>query len=123
MSAALPASRGPAIDLRRRLRRPDDALGRALIGTVPILWKNVDLAELRLGSADLAGFGDAIRERLFTELGSGELDLVGCLRALADREYAGWLMVEQDSSWSPPSEAAAIGRRVLAATIAAIRER
>ena len=26
-------------------------------------------------------------------------------------------MVEQDSSWDPPAEAAAIGRRVLAATL------
>ena len=31
---------------------------------------------------------------------------------------AGWLMVEQDSSWPPPSEAAAIGRRVLAHALA-----
>jgi sugar phosphate isomerase/epimerase len=42
------------------------------------------------------------------------LDLGGCLAALAERDYRGWLMVEQDSSWGPPSEAAAIGRRVLA---------
>jgi sugar phosphate isomerase/epimerase len=48
------------------------------------------------------------------------LDLLGCLRALADRDYAGWLMVEQDSSWSPPSEAAAIGRRVLALALAVV---
>ena len=31
----------------------------------------------------------------------------------SERDYDGWLMVEQDSSWAPPSESAAIGRRVL----------
>jgi sugar phosphate isomerase/epimerase len=39
------------------------------------------------------------------------------LGALADRDYDGWLMVEQDSSWGPPSESTAIGRRVLAETL------
>lgn len=38
-----------AIRLRDRLRRPGDALSRASIGTVPILWNNVDVPELRLG--------------------------------------------------------------------------
>jgi sugar phosphate isomerase/epimerase len=33
------------------------------------------------------------------------------------RGYGGWLMVEQDTSWEPPSEAAAIGRRVLDAAL------
>jgi sugar phosphate isomerase/epimerase len=59
------------------------------------------------------GFDDAIRARLFTELGAGVLDLDGVLDALIERGYAGWLMVEQDSCWGPPSESAAIGRRVL----------
>ena len=80
--------------------------------------KDVDptaLGQLRRG--ELTTFAQAIQARLFTELGAGELDLLGCLRALADRRYDGWLMVEQDSSWSPPSEAAAIGRRVLAETL------
>ena len=39
-----------APDLRRTLRRPDDALPAASIGTVPILWNNVDIVELRLGT-------------------------------------------------------------------------
>jgi inosose dehydratase len=77
--------------------------------------KDVDpLVLARLRSGELGGFGAAVRSRLFTELGSGSLDLLGCLRVLAEREYTGWLMVEQDSSWQPPAEAAAIGRRVLA---------
>jgi sugar phosphate isomerase/epimerase len=35
------------------------------------------------------------------------------LETLEAVDYDGWLMVEQDSSWLPPAEAAAVGRRVL----------
>jgi inosose dehydratase len=80
--------------------------------------KDVDpevLDGLRRGT--VGGFGAGIRQRLFTELGSGALDLDGVLAALAERRYAGWLMVEQDSGWPPPAESAAIGRRVLAAAL------
>lgn len=77
--------------------------------------KDVDPEVLgRLRSGDLDGFSGAIRSRLFTELGTGILDLSGVLDVLAERDYAGWLMIEQDSCWGPPSESAAIGRHVLA---------
>jgi inosose dehydratase len=80
--------------------------------------KDVDPEVLgRLWDGELSGFTEAIRARLFTELGAGSLDLDGCLAALAANGYCGWLMVEQDSGWSPPSESAAIGRRVLAASL------
>lgn len=80
--------------------------------------KDVDEAALRaLRSGEIRDFGAAIRARLFTELGAGVLDLAGVLRALDERSYRGWLMVEQDSCWGPPSESAAIGRRVLAAEL------
>jgi inosose dehydratase len=80
--------------------------------------KDVDPGVLdRLRRREVGGFGDAVRERLFTELGSGVLDLDAILAALAERDYNGWLMVEQDSSWPPPAESAAIGRRVLAAAM------
>jgi inosose dehydratase len=80
--------------------------------------KDVDpevLAGLRDGT--VAGFGAGVRRRLFTELGAGVLDLDAIVAALAERGYAGWLMVEQDSGWPPPAESAAIGRRVLAAAM------
>jgi sugar phosphate isomerase/epimerase len=70
-----------------------------------------------LSDGSLGSFRGAIRARLFTELGAGLLDLDGVLEVLAERHYAGWLMVEQDSCWGPPSESAAIGRRVLAAAL------
>ena len=76
--------------------------------------KDVDPAVLaRLRSREIDGFGAAVRERIFTELGNGALDLRGVLATLDAIDYDGWLMVEQDSSWLPPAEAAAVGRRVL----------
>lgn len=83
--------------------------------------KDVDPAVLqRLSDGGLGGLDAAVLEGLFTELGAGALDLLGVVRVLADRGYAGWLMVEQDRSWEPPSEAAAIGRRVLAGALAVV---
>ena len=80
--------------------------------------KDVDPNVLaRLRRREIGGLADAVRQRLFTELGSGALDLDGVLAVLAERRYDGWLMVEQDSGWPPPAESAAIGRRVLAAAI------
>ncbi len=77
--------------------------------------KDVDPSVLaRLRSGVLDDFNGAVRARLFTELGAGILDLPGVLEVLVERDYDGWLMIEQDSSWGPPSESAAIGRRVLA---------
>jgi len=76
--------------------------------------KDVNSAVLgRLRSGEIDGFSAAVRERIFTELGNGALDLYGVLATLEAIDYEGWLMVEQDSSWLRPSEAAAIGRRVL----------
>ena len=86
--------------------------------------KDVDpvvLAGLRTGS--VGGFSPAVRARLFTELGAGALDLDGVLDVAAGRDYDGWLMVEQDSTWGPPSESAAIGRRVLAAALGQVGTR
>lgn len=83
--------------------------------------KDVDPAILAgLCSGSVSGFLEAIRARLFTELGAGIVDLDGVLAALDRLGYTGWLMVEQDSSWGPPSEAAAIGRRVLAHALAVL---
>lgn len=76
--------------------------------------KDVDPGVLaRLRSGEIAGFGAAVRERIFTELGNGALDLPGVLATLDAIDYDGWLMVEQDSSWLRPAEAAAVGGRVL----------
>lgn len=97
---------------------PVAALGRYGKRVTHVHLKDVDPEVLEaLRSGTVPDFQAAIRARLFTELGNGCLDLGGVLTALAARDYDGWLMVEQDSSWGPPSESAAIGRRVLAAEL------
>ena len=81
--------------------------------------KDVDPAVLaRLRAGEIDGFMGAVRERIFTEPGNGMLDLDGVLAELAARDYAGWLMVEQDSSWLPPAEAARIGIEAVRSRIA-----
>lgn len=83
--------------------------------------KDVDRAVLsRLRSGELVGMWPAIRERIFTELGNGVLDLEGVVAALDRIGYDGWIMVEQDSSWLPPAEASEIGGRALRAALAEV---
>ena len=86
--------------------------------------KDVDPAVLdALREGSYPGMGAAVDDGLFTELGAGMLDLDGVLATLAARDYDGWLMVEQDASLGPPSEAAAIGRRVLGAALRRVGRR
>jgi inosose dehydratase len=59
------------------------------------------------------GFLDAVRRRVFTELGHGALDVPGLLKALREIDYDGWLMVEQDSTWLSPIESARTSRAFL----------
>ena len=58
-------------------------------------------------------FFSALRSRIFTELGFGVLDVAGIIDQLIDMNYKGWIMCEQDTSWWPAAESAAISRRVL----------
>ena len=95
----------------------------AIIGALGERIRHVHLKDVeptalaRMQAGDYATLGDAVRDGLFTELGAGTLDLDGVLAQLAARDYRGWLMVEQDFCMGPPSESAAIGRRVLAASL------
>jgi inosose dehydratase len=93
---------------------PVEAIGRygALIRHVHIKDVDPDVLE-RLRGRNLDTFEAAVRERIFTEAGNGALDLAGVVDALDRVGFSGWMMVEQDSSWLPPSEASAIGNRVL----------
>jgi inosose dehydratase len=102
---------------------PDEALRRYGQRVIHVHLKDVSprpLEALREGRT--GGFDEALRQRIFAPLGSGVLDLPAVLRTLAARRYRGWLMIEQDTSWEPPSEASAIGRRVLDAALRWLRE-
>jgi inosose dehydratase len=76
--------------------------------------KDVDGDVLAGVRRDRVPFADAVRKRVFTELGSGILDVPGLLAALAEIDYAGWLMVEQDSTWLAPIDSARTSRAYLA---------
>jgi len=108
---------GVCVDVGHALVGGSDPV--ALIRSLGRLVTHVHLKDVdgdvlrRLRAREIGGFAPAIRERIFTELGNGVLDLPGVLRALAGIGYSGWLMVEQDSSWLPPSEAAEIGGRAV----------
>jgi inosose dehydratase len=77
--------------------------------------KDVDptvLQEMRAGA--IPDFLEALRRRIFTELGGGILDVLGVVRELSRLDYRGWIMCEQDTTWRPPAESSAISRAVLA---------
>jgi inosose dehydratase len=75
--------------------------------------KDVDGGVLDGVRRDGVDFSDAVRRRIFTELGRGRLDVPGLLEALRDISYDGWLMVEQDSTWLAPIESARTSREYL----------
>jgi inosose dehydratase len=102
---------------------PVDAIRRYGRRIRHVHMKDVDpgvLQQLRAGS--IPGFLEALRSRIFTELGNGVLDVVGVVRELARLDYSGWLMCEQDTTWRPPAESAAISRAVLAHAIRLVNE-
>jgi inosose dehydratase len=68
-------------------------------------------ARMRTGAID--GFLEGLRQRVFTEVGQGELDVGGVLAELAGSDYRGWLVVEHDTTWRSPSESAAMSYAVI----------
>jgi inosose dehydratase len=80
--------------------------------------KDVDAGVLqRMRAGAIPDFLEALRQRVFTELGSGVLDVLGIVRELSRLDYSGWIMSEQDTTWRPAAESAAIARAVLGYTI------
>jgi inosose dehydratase len=121
MAATDPARVGVCLDVGHEIVGGGDPVAtlRALGDRVRhVHLKDVDPTVLDgVRAGHYAGLEDAVRDGLFTELGAGALDLDGVLEVLIERDYDGWLMVEQDHSLGPPSESAAIGRRVLASAL------
>jgi inosose dehydratase len=50
---------------------------------------------------DGAGFVGAVKRGVFCALGQGDSDIPGVLEALAEIDYPGWLVVEQDTALTP----------------------
>jgi inosose dehydratase len=97
---------------------PVGAIGRYGSRIRHVHLKDVDRdVAARMRSGEIAGFLEGIQHRVFTELGRGELDLPRVLGALDDCGYRGWLIAEQDTTWRPPSESAAISRAIVDYTL------
>jgi inosose dehydratase len=59
------------------------------------------------------GFLDALRGYIFCGLGKGSVDLHGFVEGLRQAGFAGWMVVEEDTSPDPPLMAACRNRRYL----------
>lgn len=86
--------------------------------------KHVHLKDLRAGKRERAkeqgfSFQQAIEDEIFTVPGDGVIDFVPIFQALADVDYAGWLIVEaeQDPAKALPLEYAKKGRAYLRKTL------
>jgi len=76
--------------------------------------KDVDpTVKAAMATGEVDGFLAGLRNRVFCESGRGLLDVRGILETLHRMDYAGWVMVEQDTTWRPPSESAAMSRAVV----------
>ena len=76
--------------------------------------KDVDpTVKAAMATGEVDGFLAGLRNRVFCESGRGLLDVRGILETLYRMDYAGWVMVEQDTTWRPPSESAAMSRAVV----------
>jgi inosose dehydratase len=85
--------------------------------------KDVDAGVLeKLRGGEIANFLEALRARIFIELGHGVLDVLGVLRELARFDFDGWLMCEQDTTWRPAAESAAVSRAILGYSIRQVED-
>ena len=92
---------------------PVDAIRRYGSLIAHVHAKDVDPAVLaRLRAGELTGLGGAVRERNLHRARQRHARPRRRAPRAGPHRLAGWLMVEQDSSWLHPSEAAAIGLRV-----------
>lgn len=75
--------------------------------------KDVDPTVLARCRRDRLGWREALRLGIFPELGQGAVDFARFLELLSARDYAGWLIVEQDTTKKTPLESATLNRRYL----------
>ena len=72
--------------------------------------KDVDPGVLDRLRAGEGGWLDALRWRVFCELGEGCLDVAGVVEGLRRASYRGWVVLEQDTTFLPPLESAVRAR-------------
>ena len=97
---------------------PASLLARHIDRVVHFHCKDVRPAILEKARRDDMSFMGAVMEGIFTVPGDGSVDYLALLRPLAERGYAGWLVVEaeQDPAKAHPLTYATKGYRSLLAT-------
>lgn len=68
--------------------------------------KDVDTAAIADARSRKLTFLDALREIVFSPIGTGSADIPAILAVLVDHEFGGWVVVEQDTSAGDPTETA-----------------
>lgn len=68
--------------------------------------KDVDERALTDARQRQLSFLDALREYVFSPIGTGSADIPAILRVLTDHHYAGWIVVEQDTCEGDATETA-----------------
>lgn len=80
--------------------------------------KDVDAAVLPEAKRQLWSFLEALTNIVFAPLGEGIVDIPGIIGSLRDNNYAGWIVIEQDTCAGDPTETARQNLRYLQRTIA-----
>ena len=88
------------------VRRHRDQIGH-------LHMKDVDPAVLAEARANGWSFVEALRHVIFAEFGEGMVDIPAVVAELRAVGFAGWVIVEQDTSRRPPTESATASRRFL----------
>lgn len=68
--------------------------------------KDVDTAAVADARARKLTFLEALREIVFSPIGTGTADITGILSVLSDNRFDGWIVVEQDTCAGDPTDAA-----------------
>ena len=79
--------------------------------------KDVDAGLLRASREHGWSFQDALKQYIFSKLGQGAVDIPAVVRALKERGYEGWLVVEQDTTSENPTDVARENRQYLEAML------
>ena len=84
--------------------------------------KDVDPAVLQLAKTLHWGFLEALRHIVFPPLGQGSVGVGGIVQSLVDRNYDGFVVIEQDTSLGDPTETARANLDFVVAAAARTRQ-
>jgi inosose dehydratase len=95
---------------------PLDVLTRHAARVWHVHFKDCDPIVAQAARRDGLSYQEAVRRRLFCELGAGQVDFARVIEELQRHQYDGWVVVEQDvfPGCGTPAESARLSREFLA---------